>query len=133
VLTKIAWEDSMEMMAPLWWTKKFVEMFKGSRGYDPSKYLPVFFQAKNLWNSYGEPYDTSYTVDGQPADGGKYAEDYRLTLTEGYNDYLRYHEEWANKRGMSHSSQPAYNMPLDMVSYLPLPFLLPPSSSNLHV
>ncbi|KAK0613195.1 hypothetical protein B0T14DRAFT_410679, partial [Immersiella caudata] len=113
---RYTWEDSMEMMAPLWWTKGFVEKFKEKRGYDPGKYLPVFFQAKNLWNSYGEPYDTSYTVDGQTTDGGKYAEDYRLTLTEGYNDYLRYHEEWAKKRGMSHSSQPAYNMPLDMSS-----------------
>ncbi|KAK5655045.1 hypothetical protein OQA88_5944 [Cercophora sp. LCS_1] len=115
-----SWEDSMEMMAALWWTKGFVEKFKKNRGYDPRSYLPAFFQAKNLWNGYGEPYDTSYTIDGEPADGGKYAEDYRLTLSEGYRDYLRAHEEWANKRGMAHSTQPAYNMPLDMSASIPV-------------
>jgi len=109
----------MEMMAPLWWTRGFLEKFRRSRGYDGTKYLPVFFQAKNLWNSYGEPYDTSYVIDGEPADGGKYAEDYRLTLTEGYQEYLAEHQRWAAARGMGHSTQPAYNMPLDMVRYLP--------------
>ncbi|KAK4163272.1 hypothetical protein QBC43DRAFT_355013 [Cladorrhinum sp. PSN259] len=115
-----SWEDSMEMMAPLWWTHGFLDRFKNARGYDATKYLPVFFQAKNLWNSYGEPYDTSYIFDGEPADGGQYAEDYRLTLSEGYQDYLRHHQQWASARGMSHSTQPAYNMPLDMAASIPL-------------
>jgi hypothetical protein len=106
----------MEMMAPLWWTPDFLARFEKGRGYSAVKYLPVFFQARNLWNGYGDPYDTSYSLDGQPSDGGKYAEDYRLTLTEGYQDFLRQYQVWAAARGMSHSAQPAYNMPLDMVS-----------------
>jgi hypothetical protein len=105
----------MEMMATLWWTPDFLERFKNARGYSAIKYLPVFFQARNLWNGYGEPYNTSYMLDGLPSDGGRYAEDYRLTLTEGYQDYLKYHQSWASARGMDHSTQPAYNMPLDMV------------------
>ena len=105
----------MEMMSPLWWTPNFLARFESARGYSAIKYLPVFFQAKNLWNSYGDPYDTSYQFDGQPTDGGKYAEDYRLTLTEGYEDFLREYQSWAEARGMDHSAQPAYNMPLDMV------------------
>ena len=110
-----SWEDSMEMMSPLWWTPDFLSRFKEARGYSATVYLPVFFQARNLWNGYGEPYDTSYMFDGQPADGGKYAEDYRLTLNEGYQDFLREYQKWAVARGMEHSAQPAYNMPLDMV------------------
>ncbi|KAK3986205.1 hypothetical protein QBC44DRAFT_273625 [Cladorrhinum sp. PSN332] len=115
-----SWEDSMEMMAPLWWTRGFLDRFKRARGYDATKYLPVFFQAKNLWNGYGEPYDTSYMFEGDSADGGQYAEDYRLTLSEGYGDYLRQHQQWAEARGMSHSTQPAYNMPMDMAASIPL-------------
>ncbi len=110
-----AWEDSMEMMATLWWTPDFLSRFEKARGYSAVKYLPVFFQAKNMWNSYGEPYDTSYVLDG-PSDGAKYAEDYRLTLSEGYQDYLAYFQQWAAGRGLDHSAQPAYNMPLDMAS-----------------
>ncbi|KAK0735170.1 hypothetical protein B0T26DRAFT_691020 [Lasiosphaeria miniovina] len=115
-----SWEDSMEMMAPLWWTSDFLARFEKGRGYSAVKSLPVFFQAKNLWNSYGEPYDTSYSFDGQPSDGGKYAEDYRTTLNEGYQDFLRQYQKWASARGMEHSAQPAYNMPLDMSSTVPL-------------
>ncbi|KAK3388042.1 hypothetical protein B0H63DRAFT_392879 [Podospora didyma] len=115
-----SWEDSMEMMTPLWWTPDFLSRFEKARGYSAIKYLPVFFQKQNLWNGYGEPYDTSYMFDGQPSDGGKYAEDYRLTLTEGYQDYLGQFQEWAVARGMEHSAQPAYNMPLDMSSSIPL-------------
>jgi len=110
----------MEMMAPLWWTPDFLARFRRARGYDPIKYLPVFFQARNLWNVYGEPYDSVYVIEGEPSDGGKYAEDYRLTLTEGYQEYLKQHQKWAESRGMGHSTQPAYNMPLDMVRELPV-------------
>ncbi|GAB1316813.1 hypothetical protein MFIFM68171_07023 [Madurella fahalii] len=115
-----SWEDSMEMMSPLWWTPGFPDRFKIGRGYSGTKYLPVFFQAKNLWNGYGDPYDTSYVLDGWPADGGKYAEDYRLTLNEGHQDFLGEYQRWATSRGLHHSAQPAYNMPLDMSSTIPL-------------
>lgn len=44
VLTTLAvWEDSLEMMAPLWWTPDFLEVFEKNRGYSATKYLPVFF------------------------------------------------------------------------------------------
>ncbi|KAK4186481.1 hypothetical protein QBC35DRAFT_553987 [Podospora australis] len=115
-----SWEDSMEMMSPLWWTPGFLSRFEKARNYKGAAYLPVFFQAKNLWNSYGEPYENSFQLEGQPADGGKFAEDYRLTLSEGYEDYLREYQRWASSRGLQHSAQPAYNMPMDMSSTIPL-------------
>ncbi|KAK3356690.1 hypothetical protein B0T25DRAFT_451217 [Lasiosphaeria hispida] len=115
-----SWEDSMEMMSTLWWTPEFLQRFERARGYSATKFLPAFFQAKNLWNGYGDPYDTTYTFEGEPNDGGKYAEDYRLTLTEGYQDFLAQHQKWAADRGMSHSTQPGYNMPLDMSAAIPL-------------
>lgn len=104
------------MMASLWWTPYFLKMFKRRRGYDAVKYLPVFFQASNLWGSYSPPYNTTYTFDPRFPDGGKYTEDYRLTLDEGYRDFLVHYQNWARSRGLAHSCQPAYNLPLDMVS-----------------
>ena len=105
----------MEMMTTLWWTPGFLDRFQGARGYSAVTYLPVFFQARNLWNGYGDPYNTSFVLDGQPPDGGRFAEDYRLTLTECYQDFLGHYQSWAATRGMQHSAQPAYNLPLDMV------------------
>ncbi|KAK0710720.1 hypothetical protein B0H67DRAFT_635319 [Lasiosphaeris hirsuta] len=115
-----SWEDSMEMMSTLWWTPDFLQRFERARGYSATEFLPAFFQAKNLWNGYGDPYDTTYTFEGEANDGGKYAEDYRLTLTEGYQDFLRQHQKWAADRGMAHSTQPGYNMPLDLSAAIPL-------------
>jgi len=108
----------MEMMASLWWNRGFLDSFQKARNYSAISWLPVYFQAKNLWNSYSAPYNVSYSFQGYPADGWRYAEDYRLTLNEGYEDYLRHTQAWAESNGFQHSAQPAYNLPLDMVSAL---------------
>lgn len=118
-----SWEDSMEMMAALWWTPEFLESFRKRRGYSVVRVLPVLFQAANLWNGYGPPYNTTYTFGQDSAElhGGRYAEDYRLTLNEGYQAYLAHYQAWAHdKYGLDHSCQPAYNLPLDMAADVPL-------------
>ncbi len=106
----------MEMMAALWWTPGFLDRFRQRRGYSAVPFLPVFFQAANLWNGYGAPYNTTYAFDRHTTDGGRYVEDYRLTLNEGYQDFLRHYQTWAEGLGLAHSCQPSYNLPLDMVS-----------------
>ncbi|OAA66806.1 hypothetical protein SPI_01382 [Niveomyces insectorum RCEF 264] len=115
-----SWEDSLEMMASLWWTPGFLQQFQQARGYSAVRSLPVLFQAKNLWNSYGAPYNTTYAFDETAPDGGQYAEDYRLTLNEGYQAFLRHYQTWAAGHGLQHSCQPAYNLPLDMAADIPL-------------
>ncbi|CAK7231257.1 hypothetical protein SEUCBS140593_007865 [Sporothrix eucalyptigena] len=115
-----SWEDSMEMMASLWWTPNLVEAFRRKRGYSPVPVLPVLFQAANLWNGYGAPYNTTYAFSRDALDGGRYAEDYRLTLNEGYQDYLAHYQTWARSKNLTaHSCQPAYNLPLDMAADVP--------------
>ncbi|CAK7214333.1 hypothetical protein SBRCBS47491_002105 [Sporothrix bragantina] len=116
-----SWEDSMEMMAALWWTPAFLDNFERRRGYSGRPVLPVLFQAANLWNGYSAPYNTTYAFSPETKDGGRYAEDYRLTLNEGYQEYLAHYQTWARSLGLAgHSCQPAYNLPLDMAADVPL-------------
>lgn len=105
----------MEMMAALWWTPGYLDRFQKSRGYSATKYLPVMFQASNLWNGYSPPYNTTYVFDTDSTrTGGKYIQDYKITLNDGYQEYLRYFQDWAKSLGLGHSVQPAYNLPLNM-------------------
>lgn len=112
----IVWEDSLEIQAALWWTPGFAERFEKSRGYSIVKYLPVIFHASNQWGGYLPPYNIIYNLGaGYSPKGGKYHEDFRLTLSEAYRDYLVALQDWAASKGMNFSAQPAYNLPLDMV------------------
>ncbi|KAB5528055.1 hypothetical protein GE09DRAFT_1064745 [Coniochaeta sp. 2T2.1] len=117
---KYSWEDSMEMMASLWWTPGFLDRFQKSRGYSAAKYLPVMFQASNSWNDYSPPYNTTYIFDiDATRTGWKYLQDYKAALNEGYKEYLQHFQDWASSLGLGHSVQPAYNLPLDMQADIP--------------
>ncbi|KAF5020809.1 hypothetical protein F66182_7148, partial [Fusarium sp. NRRL 66182] len=56
------------------------------------------------------PYNSTYVLSGDenPADN-KY-------LQDGYNEYRATFESWAQSLNMTHSPQPGYHLPLDMVS-----------------
>ncbi|CAK7225680.1 hypothetical protein SCUCBS95973_005945 [Sporothrix curviconia] len=121
-----SWEDSMEMMAALWWTPDLLDNFQRRRGYSARRVLPVLFQAANLWNGYGAPYNTTYAFDDDDDDddddnNSRYVDDYRQTLNEGYQAFLAHYQAWARGHGLAgHSCQPAYNLPLDMAADVPL-------------
>ncbi|KAI7909971.1 hypothetical protein M9X92_011356 [Pyricularia oryzae] len=115
-----SWEDSMEIQASLYWSPDFIEKFKTGRGYDPVKYLPLMFDKSTSFMSHGAPYNTTYYLEGavDPAQA-KYLQDYRLTLNQGYMEYLQALGEWANSLDLSHSCQVAYNLPVDMLAAIP--------------
>ncbi|KAH8883752.1 hypothetical protein GQ53DRAFT_663304 [Thozetella sp. PMI_491] len=115
-----SWEDSMEMQAALWWTPGFTEKFETVHGYSIIPYLPVLFHSSNAWNGYLPPYNDTYTFGPvYPTDGGKYAQDYRKVLNQGYQEYLEHYHNWASSYNLGHSCQPAYNLPLDMSADVP--------------
>lgn len=114
-----SWEDSNEFQSALYWTKDFVKRFEANRGYSPNKYLPIYFNVANQWNALWQPYNTTYVLDSGAAGGEKYLQDYRLTLDEGYTEYLTHYQKWATSLGLSHSAQPAYNLPLDVPRHVP--------------
>lgn len=113
------WQDSLELLGALWWTPGFRERFEGIHGYDCTRYLPLYFSRSNRFAQIDAPYRTefvlgNYTIDGG-SEGSRYVRDYQTTLTEAYADSLGWFADWAETKGMRHSAQPAYNLPMEMV------------------
>lgn len=106
----------MEMQAALPWTSDLLSRFENLHGYSITKYLPILFHASNAWGGYLPPYNVTYTLGGYVADGGVYVQDYKTALSQGYLEYVEHLAEWAHSKGLRLSNQPAYNMPVDMVS-----------------
>lgn len=106
----------MEQQAALPWTPGLLSSFQQLHGYSIVPYLPILFQATNAWGAFLPPYNITYTLGEYTTDGGPYVQDYKAVLSQGYLDYLDYYTTWATARGVQLSNQPAYNMPVDMVS-----------------
>ncbi|EXA31911.1 hypothetical protein FOVG_16791 [Fusarium oxysporum f. sp. pisi HDV247] len=118
---KHTWEDSMEIQASLYWSPGFLDRFKSKRGYNAIKYLPLLFHKSTSFQAEQAPYNTTFYLDGTPDNGqSKYLQDYRLTLNEGYQEYLQTFENWAASLGLSHSCQVGYNIPLDVLADVPI-------------
>lgn len=110
-------EDSLEISAALWWSHSFLETFEQNKGYSLVKYLPLLFTQHNQFRqefySYGEDYVYGpFTSDNVSL----HTLDYLSVLTDGYVEFLSSLTEWSHGVGMQYSAQPAYNLPLDMVS-----------------
>ncbi|KAJ9668901.1 hypothetical protein H2201_001147 [Coniosporium apollinis] len=114
-----AWEDSIEMLATLYWTPGFLQRFEEARGYSLTKYLPLLYIPANSWGPGIPVYPEQYSYGNLTVDES-YNIDYRTTLNEGYQEYLKQFSEWSHSRGVGYSSQPAYNLPLQMLSDVPL-------------
>ncbi|KAI9730419.1 MAG: hypothetical protein M1834_005929 [Cirrosporium novae-zelandiae] len=115
-----SWEDSMEQQASLFWTPDFLDNFAARRGYSAIKYLPLFFSTKNQWGQVYPPYNETF-IYGQYDSNGEsvHITDYRLTLNEGYQDYINHLNLWSRSIGINYSCQPAYNLPLEMLADTP--------------
>lgn len=116
---EIAWEDSMEMHSVVWWTPGLENRFYEDRGYDIRECLPFLVTEDNSWGQQFLPYAEGFrSVD--PVRGQKCNEDYRAVLQQCYEEYVLASVEWSRERGIEYSNQPAYNLPLNMVS-TPIP------------
>lgn len=114
---KYAWEDSMEILASLYWTPGFLERFEQSRGYSLVKYLALLFTYTDSWGGFIPPYPEQVRYGNyNPGGTSIYNLDYRTVLNEGYKDFVSHYTEWSHSKGLNFSDQPAYNLPLTMVS-----------------
>jgi hypothetical protein len=112
-----SWEDSMEILASLYWTPDLLNRFEQSRGYSLVKYLPLLYTYTNSWGGFIPPYSEQFTYGNYTPDGTSiYNLDYRTVLNEGYKDFVSHYAEWSHSKGFKFSNQPAYNLPLTMVS-----------------
>ncbi|KAJ4354220.1 uncharacterized protein N0V89_005954 [Didymosphaeria variabile] len=116
-----AWEDSMEILAALYWTPDLLNRFKNSSGYDLLPYLPLLFSPSNTWNGALPVYNETFAF-GNSTNGGesRYQLEYRKALNDGYQEYLEHFQEWTHVIGNEYSTQPAYNLPLEALSDIPL-------------
>ncbi|KAK7708376.1 hypothetical protein SLS63_013491 [Diaporthe eres] len=115
IIHVLAWEDSMEMNAGVWWTSGFEEKFRDSLGYDIWTCLPFLLIQDNSWAQQIIPYGEEFrSVNNTHSD--KCVDDYRLVLQQGYEEYVKAHVTWARKGGLEYSNQPAYNLPLSAVN-----------------
>jgi len=119
ILNNSAWEDSIEMLAALYWTPGLLQRFEKERNYSLVKCLPAVFGAKNTWGGIFSPYNEVYSCGKVTTDGESvYNLDYRSFLNTGYQEYMSHFAEWTHAKGLKYSHQPAYNLPLQMVSHL---------------
>ncbi|KAF2472794.1 uncharacterized protein BDR25DRAFT_157719, partial [Lindgomyces ingoldianus] len=114
---KYAWEDSMEQLASLYWSPGLLQRFQNTYGYDLLPYLPLFFTPSNTWNGALPVYNEVFAFGNDTNVGNSvYQLDYRKVLNDGYQDYLLHFEQWTHSIGTEYSTQPAYNLPLQMLS-----------------
>ena len=107
----------MEILASLYWTPDLVERFEQSRGYGLIKYLPLLFTYTDSWNGILPPYPEQFHYGNYTTDGTSiYNLDCRTILNESYKDFVSHYAEWSHSKGFKFSDQPAYNLPLTMVS-----------------
>ncbi|KAF2136702.1 uncharacterized protein K452DRAFT_127448 [Aplosporella prunicola CBS 121167] len=116
---KYAWEDSLEMETSLWWTPGFQDKFEQNRGYSIRECLPLLMQPSNYWVQSMMPWTETF-VSANSTFTENCNEDYRITLNEGYQEYLGHYQQWAHGLGIEYSAQPAYNLPLNALDDIPL-------------
>ncbi len=109
-------EDSLELQAQsLFWVPDMAEEFRERRGYDPTRYLPLFFVQgmSRYWVPESEP-----TPDFELPSGSarRLRNDFYETLTDLYVDeHLAPFADWADQRGMQYRTQAAYGQSLEAV------------------
>ncbi|KAF4212259.1 hypothetical protein CNMCM5878_001477 [Aspergillus fumigatiaffinis] len=112
-----AWEDSMELLFALPWTRGFLTRFETTHGYSLVKYLPLLFGQANSWGEQFPPYPEEYEYGEYYTDGlSIHNANYRETLSECYQEYLHSHVQWSKSHGIGFSAQPSYNLPLSFAN-----------------
>ena len=107
----------MEILASLYWTPNLLEKFQQKYNYDLLPFLPVIFSPSNTWGGRTPVYAEIYGFANDTNVGDSvYQLNYRRALNDGYQEYVSHFEEWSHSLGTQYSNQPAYNLPLQMVS-----------------
>ncbi|KAL5041629.1 hypothetical protein BDW71DRAFT_217636 [Aspergillus fruticulosus] len=115
-----AWEDSMELVFALPWTRGFLTRFETTHGYSLIKYLPLLFSQANSWGEQFPPYSEEYEYGDYYTDGlSIHTANYRQTLSECYQEYLHSHVQWSKSHGIGFSAQTSYNLPLSFANEIP--------------
>jgi hypothetical protein len=109
-------EDSLELHATsIFWTPKMESEFRGRRGYDLAKYLPMMFvQGESDFPVPPKEPNPDFALSDGSA--GKIRHDYYETLTDLYiGNHLKVFQDWAKQYGMQYKAQAAYLQDLEPI------------------
>ncbi|WP_240522007.1 glycosyl hydrolase [Amycolatopsis vastitatis] len=109
-------EDSLELHGTsIFWTPKMESEFRGRRGYDMAKYLPLMFvQGESDFPVPPKEPNADFALSDGSA--GKIRHDYYETLTDLYiGNHLQVFQDWAKQYGMQYKAQAAYLQDLEPI------------------
>lgn len=109
-------EDSLELHGTsIFWTPKMEAEFRGRRGYDMAKFLPLMFvQGESDFPVPPKEPNPDFTLTDGSAD--KVRHDYYETLTDLYiGNHLQVFQDWAKQYGMQYKAQAAYLQDLEPI------------------
>ncbi|GJC88873.1 hypothetical protein ColLi_11711 [Colletotrichum liriopes] len=125
------WEDSLELVSNVSWSPTLPARFIKKFGYDLKPFLPLIIFSNNNLNLQGDAPGKLQVLLDQQEMGQGFVNDYRATLAEGYQEYLKTLQEWLKSvLGLQLSVQPSYNLPMDMLASIP--FVDAPESESLQ-
>jgi hypothetical protein len=105
----------MEILAALYWTPGLLDRFRTKYGHELLPCVPVLFSSSNTWNGFVPVYNQTYHF-GNTSQENICQLNYRSVLNDAYQEYLEHFTKWSHSIGTGFSAQPAYNLPLQMVS-----------------
>jgi len=115
----LGWEDSMELLSNVSWSRSLPARFRKIHGYEIRPYLPlILFGNNNVNLQQLAPGRFQVLLDTEDAGAG-YVNDYRTALANGYQEYLSTLVNWTHEQNVTFSSQVSYNLPMDMESSIP--------------
>ncbi|KAJ4245748.1 hypothetical protein NW762_013872 [Fusarium torreyae] len=114
------WEDSLELRSQVSWSPTLPARFRAKFGYHIRKYLPLIAFGNNNVNIQSDDPGSLHAFLDTNDRGAGFVNDYRAVLAEGYIEYLQTLKQWLRVTlDVSLSVQPAYNLPMDMISVVP--------------
>ncbi|KAI1366485.1 hypothetical protein F5Y08DRAFT_351412 [Xylaria arbuscula] len=114
------WEDSLELVANVSWSRSVPSRFEEIFGYSILPYLPLLaFQQIGFIVQAASPGPFQCLLDTE-TQGDEHIHAFRATLTAGYQEYVRTLKNWLNSElGLELSLQPGYGQPINAQATVP--------------
>ncbi|KAL2861838.1 hypothetical protein BJX68DRAFT_273929 [Aspergillus pseudodeflectus] len=115
-----AWEDSLEILANISWSRDFPARYEKKFGHSIKPYLPLLtFRQNNLALQPAQPGKFQCLLEDEET-RQRYLNNYHEILADGYLAYVDKLSSWVrNNLRKGYSAQPAYNLPMDMLRSIP--------------
>ncbi|KAL2823799.1 hypothetical protein BDW59DRAFT_180464 [Aspergillus cavernicola] len=114
-----AWEDSLEIIFNVTWSRSLPTRFQKLHGYSIKPYLPLLTFRQNTIVIQADLPGSFRCILDTDDQGLSYVNDFRAALVAGYKEYLTALADWTREIGVQLSAQPAYGSVMDMLAVIP--------------